>query len=98
MSRSIKEVCIRELMIMLSLCPLPLRRVRNSITREKLRLFIRFATYKQENSDKYPLLVKVRVVLVVVFCPVEPYFVPVPSRIDLLPSMSLVTVPLSLDP
>lgn len=33
-------------------------RVRNSVTREKLRLLIRYATYKQENSDKYPLLVK----------------------------------------
>ena len=35
-------------------------RLRNAITREKLRLFVRFATYKQESSDKYPFLVKVR--------------------------------------
>ena len=69
MSQSINKVCIQKLMIMWILCPLPLRRVRNSITREKLRLFIRFATYKQENSDKYPLLVKVRAVLIVAFCP-----------------------------
>ena len=34
-------------------------RLRNTITREKLRLFVRFATYKQESSDKYPFLVKV---------------------------------------
>lgn len=35
-------------------------RLRNAITREKLRFFVRFATYKQESSDKYPFLVKVR--------------------------------------
>lgn len=45
-------------------------RLRNAITREKLRLFVRFATYKQESSDKYPFLVKVR--LMVLRAPLHP--------------------------